>query len=162
MGVRRVATALFMLLVVAGVLAARTVRRDPRPAAPGTARTTPLPLMFEPVPDAEAFTARSRGYSVQVAGAGARFVTRGDDGMAVALHFAGGGGAVRPERAMNTTVNYLRGPRASWRTGIRPFGAVRLAEVYPGVDALFYGTEGELEYDLIVAPGASEIGRAHV
>jgi len=155
MGVRRVATALFMLLVVAGVLAARTVRRDPGPAAPATARTTPLPLMFEPVPDAEAFTARSRGYSVQVAGAGARFVTRGDDGMAVALHFAGGGGAVRPERAMNTTVNYLRGPRASWRTGIRPFGAVRLAEVYPGVDALFYGTEGELEYDLIVAPGAS-------
>ena len=59
MGVRRVLTALFTLLVVAGVLAARTVRRHPEPAP--AARTAPLPLMFEPVPDTEAFTARSRG-----------------------------------------------------------------------------------------------------
>ena len=98
MGVRRVLTALFTLLVVGGVLAARTVRRHPDPASPNTARTASLPLMFEPSADGEGFAARSRGYSVRVSGAGARFVTRGEDRMAVALRFAGGGGDLRPER----------------------------------------------------------------
>ena len=155
MGVRRVATALFILLVVAGVLAARTVRRDLEPAAPATARPMPLPLMFEPDPDRGGFVARSRGYSAHIQDGEVRLVGRGADAAAVTLRFAGGAGDLRPEREMSTTVSYLRGPRTSWRTGVRPFAAVRLAQVYPGVDALFYGTGGQLEYDLIVAPGAA-------
>ena len=39
-------------------------------------------------------------------------------------------------------------------TGIHTFGAVRYQNLYPGVDARFYGDQGRLEYDLIVAPGA--------
>ena len=41
-----------------------------------------------------------------------------------------------------------------WRTGIPTYGKVDYAEVYPGVDLVFYGNQRELEYDFVVAPGA--------
>src|SRR6185295_8806019 len=57
-----------------------------------------------------------------------------------------------------TRVNYLRGSRDQWRTGVATYGALRAANLYPGVDALFYGTDGNLEYDFVVAPGATPSG----
>jgi hypothetical protein len=52
--------------------------------------------------------------------------------------------------------NYFRGddPR-NWRQGIANYAKVRYAGVYPGVDLVYYGTQGQLEYDFVVAPGAS-------
>jgi hypothetical protein len=51
--------------------------------------------------------------------------------------------------------NYFTGKSPDrWRTGITAYSRVRSSEVYPGVDMLYYGTNGELEYDFIVAPGA--------
>ena len=52
-------------------------------------------------------------------------------------------------------VNYLIGndPR-KWRTGIPTYGKVAYAQVYPGVDLVFYGNQRQLEYDFVVAPGA--------
>jgi uncharacterized protein (TIGR03437 family) len=41
-----------------------------------------------------------------------------------------------------------------WRSGIPTYGKVDYAEVYPGVDLVFYGNQRELEYDFVVAPGA--------
>jgi uncharacterized protein (TIGR03437 family) len=41
-----------------------------------------------------------------------------------------------------------------WRTGIPTYGKVDYAEVYPGVDLVFYGNQRELEYDFVAAPGA--------
>jgi hypothetical protein len=55
--------------------------------------------------------------------------------------------------------NYLRGADPSrWRTGVRSFADVRYADLYEGVDAVFYGRDGVLEYDLVVAPGADPSG----
>ncbi|MCC6490177.1 MAG: SBBP repeat-containing protein [Candidatus Hydrogenedentes bacterium] len=52
-------------------------------------------------------------------------------------------------------VNYLKGPDASkWRTSVPTFGKVRFADVYPGIDVLYYGTRGNLEFDFVVHPGA--------
>jgi hypothetical protein len=53
------------------------------------------------------------------------------------------------------TVNYLVGndPRA-WRTSIPTFARVRIPDVYPGVDLVYYGNGRQLEYDFILAPGA--------
>ena len=42
-----------------------------------------------------------------------------------------------------------------WRTNVPTFSSVKFQNVYPGVDVLYYGTRRELEYDFIVAPGAS-------
>jgi len=42
-----------------------------------------------------------------------------------------------------------------WRTNVPRFGAVRYAGIYPGIDLLYYGARpGQLEYDLVVSPGA--------
>ena len=58
-------------------------------------------------------------------------------------------------------VSYLIGndPK-KWHTGIETFGKVNFAQVYPGVDLVFYGNQRQLEYDFVVAPGAdaSRIG----
>jgi hypothetical protein len=52
-------------------------------------------------------------------------------------------------------VNYLIGndPK-KWHTGIKTFGKVNYAQIYPGVDLVFYGNQRQLEYDFVVAPGA--------
>lgn len=52
-------------------------------------------------------------------------------------------------------VNYLIGNDPSkWRTNVPTYGTVRYEEVYRGVDMVYYGNQGQLEYDFIVAPGA--------
>jgi len=43
---------------------------------------------------------------------------------------------------------------AKWRTGIRQFGRVRYENIYPGINLVFYGNQGHLEYDFQVGPGA--------
>jgi hypothetical protein len=41
-----------------------------------------------------------------------------------------------------------------WQANIGNFARVRYQNVYPGVELVYYGTQGQLEYDFIVAPGA--------
>ena len=51
--------------------------------------------------------------------------------------------------------HYFRGDDPTeWRTNVPTFGRVRYDQVYPGVDLEYYGRDGELEYDFVVAPGA--------
>jgi len=40
-----------------------------------------------------------------------------------------------------------------WRTGVPQFARVRYVDVYPGINLVFYGSDGHLEYDFQVAPG---------
>jgi len=51
--------------------------------------------------------------------------------------------------------NYFQGHDPSqWRTGIPTYQKVKYSGVYPGVDLVYYGNQGRLEHDFIVAPGA--------
>lgn len=51
-------------------------------------------------------------------------------------------------------VSYFTGNEPGrWRTGIPSFSRVKYDEIYPATDLVFYGREGELEYDFIVRPG---------
>ena len=51
--------------------------------------------------------------------------------------------------------NYFLGNDASkWRKGVPQFARVRYENVYPGINLLFYGNQGRLEYDFQVAPGS--------
>jgi len=51
--------------------------------------------------------------------------------------------------------NYLIGSDpAQWRTGVANYGRVRFNAVYPGIDLVYYGKDGRLEYDWVVQPGA--------
>jgi hypothetical protein len=52
-------------------------------------------------------------------------------------------------------VNYFIGDDPSkWRTHIPTYQKVAYTNIYPGIDLVYYGNQGQLEYDLIVAPGA--------
>jgi len=50
--------------------------------------------------------------------------------------------------------NYFigRDPRR-WRTDVPTYARVAYHNLYPGVDAVYYGTQDRLEYDLVLAPG---------
>ena len=54
------------------------------------------------------------------------------------------------------TINYMVGKDPKkWSSGLTTFRKVEIATVYPGIDLVLYGTDGnQLEYDLIVHPGA--------
>ncbi|WP_428312727.1 Calx-beta domain-containing protein [Hydrocarboniphaga sp.] len=51
--------------------------------------------------------------------------------------------------------HYFHGKDAArWVHGVEHFGRVRYQQVYPGVDLVYYGTQGQLEYDFELAPQA--------
>jgi hypothetical protein len=43
---------------------------------------------------------------------------------------------------------------SKWHRGVPQFARVQYQAVYPGVDLIYYGNQGQLEYDFRVAPGA--------
>jgi len=52
--------------------------------------------------------------------------------------------------------NYFIGDdSAKWRTNVPHYSKVRYQDVYPGIDLVYYNSQQHLEYDFIVAPGAS-------
>jgi hypothetical protein len=62
---------------------------------------------------------------------------------------------VTGEQKLPGKVNYLTGKDPSkWRTDVVTYAKVRYEEVYPGVDLVYYGKRGQLEYDFVVQPGA--------
>jgi hypothetical protein len=63
--------------------------------------------------------------------------------------------AMRGESVLPGKTNYLLGRDPSgWQTDIPTYRKVRCNRVYPGVDLVYYGNQKQLEYDLVVAPGA--------
>jgi CSLREA domain-containing protein len=57
--------------------------------------------------------------------------------------------------ALEGRVNYLIGNDPSqWRTDVPIYQKVHYDEVYEGIDLVFYGNLGQLEYDWVVKPGA--------
>lgn len=75
----------------------------------------------------------------------------------VRMRFAGGSRepVLTGEDELPGRTNHLRGDDPSrWTTNVRGFGSVRCRAVYPGVDIVFHGRAGVLEYDFVVAPGA--------
>ena len=76
----------------------------------------------------------------------------------VRMQLAGANGKAEPVGAdrLPGTANYILGnDPAQWHTNVPTFGKVRYAEIYPGVDLVYYGNQQQLEYDFVVAPGAS-------
>jgi hypothetical protein len=64
--------------------------------------------------------------------------------------------AIAGDKELQGKVNYFIGnDPACWRTNVATFGKVRMKEVYPGIDLVYYGNEGQLEYDFVLAPGAN-------
>ena len=75
----------------------------------------------------------------------------------VRMKFVGG----NPQRFVGLdeqpqTSNYLIGSDPHrWRTHVPTYARLASKGLYPGIDLRYHGTQGQLEYDLIVAPGAT-------
>ncbi len=53
------------------------------------------------------------------------------------------------------TANYFIGnDLKQWHSSVPTYGKVRYTNVYPGIDLVYYGNQGRLEYDFVVAPSA--------
>jgi len=53
------------------------------------------------------------------------------------------------------TSNYFIGNDPNkWHTAVPTFSQVKYENVYPGIDLICYGNQGQLEHDFLVAPGA--------
>src|SRR5580700_6787971 len=82
---------------------------------------------------------------------------------AVRLALAGASPHVEIEAldAQSGASNYLTGNDPSkWVRGVPHFARIKYNGVYPGVDLVYYGNQGRLESDYVLAPGAapSQIG----
>jgi hypothetical protein len=63
--------------------------------------------------------------------------------------------AIAGEDRRRSFSNYLVGlDSQAWRTQIPHYAKVRYRSIYPGIDLVFHGSQRQLEYDFIVAPGA--------
>ena len=118
-----------------------------------------LPLSFEPnqgqTDRRVKFTARVSGYTLFLTSSEAVFAGR--DGSVERMHLMGASPKARFEpldRQPGISNYFIGNDPSKWRTNIPNFGRVALRGVYPGIDLIFYGSEGRLEYDWAVAPGA--------
>jgi hypothetical protein len=146
------------VLVVLAVLAATL----PATAAPATTADIygKLPLTFEAnagqMDAAVRYVSRGNGHTLFLSPAEAALRLRGERGSAVVRWRAVGGNRdvrVTGESPLATKSNYFRGnDRSTWRTDVANFAQVRFERVYPGIDLVYHGTQGRLEYDFVVAP----------
>lgn len=64
--------------------------------------------------------------------------------------------ATQGEQEQPGRSNYFIGRDSQkWHTDIANYGRVRYEAVYPGIDLVYYGNQGQLEYDFVVQPGAN-------
>ena len=118
-----------------------------------------LPLRFEPNAGQNAdanvrFLARGLGYAVLLGERETLLVSRH---AAVHLQYRGANphSRLEPLERLAGVSHYLIGNKpGDWRTGIPQHARVRYREVYRGIALELYGTEGQLEYDWNVSPGA--------
>lgn len=130
--------------------------QNPEAAREGFGR---LPLSFE-VNNGQAdehvrFLARGQGYGIFLTDNGATFSINGS-----ALHMRLQDAAPSPRITgvdqLPGKVNYLVGNKSEeWHINVATYERVRYEQIYPGVDLVYYGNQRQLEYDFVIAPGAS-------
>ena len=99
----------------------------------------------------------SQGSAVLVLRAGGRHDKELERETVLRIDHIGGSGEpqVIAQQELPGKVNYFIGnDPGSWRTNIATYARVKYRDVYPGVDLVYYGNDGQLEYDFVVAPGA--------
>lgn len=151
----------FAVLVIVCAAAPVWAQRAAQPTdhTQATATLTQLPIRFEPTDQSGAVIARGIGAAVRLSGTSIDFprATNGGPPDSIRVRFAG---ARRSTRAIAIDplpgrVNYLKGDDSSrWRTNVRTYARARSKDLYRGTDVLYYGAGDQLEYDLVVHPGA--------
>ncbi len=127
--------------------------------APKAHSISELPLRFEPIagrPDR--FVARGYGYSVDIQARENTLSWFGPNSLvSLRTRFPGAGqhATVQAAGLLPSRTNYFTGrARQEWRTNVPNFERVRVSSLFPGIDLVFRGGNGSLEYDFVVHPGA--------
>jgi hypothetical protein len=144
-----ISTLLFSSIVCCGWLAAANSNDAVRIL--GTA-----PLRFEPAAKdgSSRFIARGPGFRYSFKGNQATFQARDKQ---VQLQFQGAqpGAEIQAAQKLSSTTGLFFGNDPSkWRPDVPNYGRLEVPGLYRGVDLVYYGNAGELEYDLTVKPGA--------
>src|SRR5216684_8089129 len=76
------------------------------------------------------------------------------NGQPISMHIAHADSkaALVPESPIEGITNYYLGSRAI--TALQHYSSVRAKNIRPGIDIVYHGNERELEYDLVIHPGA--------
>jgi uncharacterized protein (TIGR03437 family) len=87
----------------------------------------------------------------------AEAASSGDNPRVLRMKLTGrqGQGELRGEQPQAASSHYFRGNDPSrWRPRVPHYSRVRDLAVYAGIDLVYYGAQGSLEFDFVVAPGA--------
>jgi hypothetical protein len=117
-----------------------------------------LPLRFEEnrgqFDPTVRFTARSAGANFQLTSHGPAFLVGGNP-VDIGFVHSNPKPVIQAQEKMSAVTNYMVGTRDHWRGGIANYARVSYQAVYPGIDVVYYGTQNQLEYDFVLAPGAN-------
>jgi len=134
------------------------------PAAQPAAVPANLPLFFEASQGQAAnpaqFIARGHDYQFLISPTETQIVLRKTTGTATSVRMQFAGASAQAQISGDTElpgkINYLTGnDPAKWHTGVATFAKVRVGELYPGINLVYYGNQRQLEYDFTVTPGAN-------
>ena len=123
-----------------------------------------LPLYFEAgqgqANTPAQFIARGHDYQFLIAPAEAQIALRKAAAKPeiVRMRFVGANAQaqIHGDAELPGKINYLTGnDPAQWHTGLAMFAKVRVEELYPGVNLVYYGNQQQLEYDFAIAPGTN-------
>lgn len=153
---------LLLAALAAGAAPPAAVMRVAAGSAVRPATALAGPMLFEPnqgQTDARArYLSRGSGYVLFLTREGMRLRTAQRRGEAAVLGLRLlGAKAVTPAglEPSASRANYFVGANpAAWRRNVPEYRRVSYGGVYPGVDLVYYGRQGQLEYDFNVAPGA--------
>ena len=139
---------------------------NPANAKPAEVALLAVPLSFEAnqgqIDRQVKFLSRGDGYSLFLTSNEVVFTLRTPVGVKappsvfrMELRGADHGAQVTGADKLAGVANYYIGnDTRKWRSGITTYGKVKYQGIYPGIDAVFYGNQRQLEYDFVVAPGA--------
>lgn len=117
-----------------------------------------IPLHFEPnlgqTHSSVRFLGYAQGYTLELDGTQA--TVRTDSGeVRMRLNGARAPLQFEPMDKLPGATNYLNKPNeAEWVRNVPQYRRLKLPEVYPGIDLIYYGAQRHIEYDFIVAPHA--------
>lgn len=126
---------------------------------PATETWAKVPLSFEAnrgQTDARVtYLSRGPGYTLFLTHDESVLAVRGGGVVRMRLVGARSGGPFEALDEQPGKSNYFVGnDPASWRTDVPLFARVAHRGVYDGIDVVYHGRQGRLEYDFLVAPGA--------
>src|ERR1019366_3856575 len=107
------------------------------------------------------FVARAPGYTALLSTEGVTFAT-GQSSIRMVFVGANPNASLVGQEHLETRVTYILGEDpATWRTNVPTYSKVQLRNAYPWIDVVYYSSQGHLEYDFVVNPGA-DAGLIHL